>query len=214
MTSFLGIDSDVWVVILTIIIAIETLYLIIQEKRKGSSGIEPTTADLFREMLKKIPAAKASEEDFSKIAGKKADERIQNIKEEITKEMEAKFLEISKKTKRTDAQITELRTSMENLLNKAITESRHVEKDTELEAMKNRVLTKLLDLRRHGKKTMILIQLRDDLGFYSVIFSEAIMDLEIEKMIYLTDHTLTARVSLTPKGIKRAEEMESRIYET
>lgn len=39
MTSFLGIDSDVWVVILTIIIAIETLYLIIQEKRRSSSEI-------------------------------------------------------------------------------------------------------------------------------------------------------------------------------
>jgi hypothetical protein len=110
MTSILGIDSDVWVIILTIIIAIETLYLIIQEKRKSSSGIEPVTADLFKDILKKVPNAK-TEDDFLKLADQKADEKIENIKKEIFAEMKASISKISRKTRETDAQISKIETS-------------------------------------------------------------------------------------------------------
>ncbi|MBU7027098.1 MAG: hypothetical protein HXS48_09150 [Theionarchaea archaeon] len=72
MTDVLGIDADAMTV-LTAIIAIETLViiaLIIRLLRKSGP-----TADLLEEILNKITTPKASEEDFSKIAKEKADER-------------------------------------------------------------------------------------------------------------------------------------------
>jgi len=46
MSNFLEIDSDVWVIIFIIIIVIQGFALLL---RRRSSGIEPTTTDLFKE---------------------------------------------------------------------------------------------------------------------------------------------------------------------
>lgn len=135
--------------ILTAIIAIETFVIIILTiilLRKRSGGIEPTTADLFKEILKKVPTADTSEEDYSELVEKKADEEFEEIRKEMSEKMKAEITEISRKTRKTDAQIEKLQKSMEKLLNEAITESRHVERNTVLETLEGRILILLLKL--------------------------------------------------------------------
>jgi len=91
---------------------------------------------------------KASEEDFSKIAEEKADEKIENIRKEMSEEMEARISEISKKSRKTDAQIRELQDSMQQILNRAIEESRTVEKEAMAETIANRILASILKATR------------------------------------------------------------------
>ena len=150
MTDILGIDVDA-MTILTAIIAIETLVIIaltIRLLRKSSSGMEPIIADLFNEMLKKIPAAKATEEVYSELIEKKVDEKFEEIRKEIGEKMKA---EISKETRRTDTQLKELQTSMERSLKKAITDTKHVAEEVKTKSLEDYVLITILDLARSNK---------------------------------------------------------------
>lgn len=209
--------------ILTAIIAIETFVIIVLTiilLRKRSSGIEPITADLFKEMLKKIPSAEISEEELIE---KKADERIENIRKEMSEEIEAKISEIGRKSRRTDVQIKELQDSMEQILNKAITESRTVEKEVAAETLTNRVLVSILDLVMLLKKNMIEVaQLREYISRYqpASIYTllEDLIHLRDAGYIDLPDNVKfssdirhSTPVVLTPKGFEKAREIESRI---
>lgn len=204
MSSFLGIDSDVWVIILTIIIVIQGFAYLL---RRRSSGIEPTTADLIKEILKKIPAPKTTEEDFSRLAEQWADERIEKIKKEMSEEMEIKISEISRKSEKTDAQIAEIKISMKELLGKAIIESRHVEKDAELETLKNRILVELLDLMRRGSEVVNRDELRYVLELTSLMdIGKALDELQEELLVQIVEEEL---LLLTRRGCKKAEEISS-----
>ncbi len=151
----------------------------------------------------------ASEEDFSRLAEEKADERIEKIRKEMSEEMEAKISEISRKTKETDVQISEIKASMEELLGKAITETRHVEKDTELMRMKNMILITLLYLWRRKDKEVYIGRLRRVWGELFVSdMGKALCELKTERLIV---GIRKGWIRLTPKGIETAKEIESRI---
>lgn len=222
MSSFLGIDLDVWLTIIiiieTLIIIIETLYLIIQGKRKSSNGIEPITADLFKEMLKKIPSAETEKDDFSKLIEQKADEKFENIRKEISEEIDAKFSEISRKSRRTDAQISEIKTSMEGLLEKAITESRHAEKEVVAETLMQRVFVSIFDaMMEMGEYTVSFDKLFSNIWAISerispIIFFRELIHLRDEGMISLpeevksfSDIKSNTPIRLTSKGKATAE---------
>lgn len=114
--------------------SIRELDAIFRQQHKETFSMVRTT---FDDLRKHSWPDKALEEDFSKLAEQKADEKIENIRKEINEEIEAKISEISRKSRKNDTQIPEIKASMEKLLGKAITESRHVEKDAELETLKN-----------------------------------------------------------------------------
>ena len=191
---------------------LEKIYDVLLDKLFGMVG---ETLDDYR---KHAWSEKTSKEGFSELAELKADEKIEKIKRGMSEEMEAKIFEISKKTRKTDAQIVELQTSMEKLLDKAIAESRHVEKDVAAEAMKNKILTTLLYLWRLEEKSVPVAKLHSFMDRPSIeIYEKGLIYLENENLISLSRKVAGIRyfggdemVTLRQKGKKEAEEIESR----
>lgn len=124
--------------------------------------------------------------------------------------MKAEISEISKKNRRTDAQIEKLQTSMEKLLDEAITESRHVEKDTELETLKNRILIKLLDFWRQEYGPVDEITLWAELGKpLPAAVKNRIDELEDERLVQIVGEIRDVReIQLTSEKYKRQEHKE------
>ena len=135
------------------------------------------------------------------------------IRKEISKEIDAKILEISRKTKRTDAQISEIKASMEELLGKAITESRHVEKEVKAETLVDRILLALLDLYRQGDRHVYINDLSEYSNCNRVTVVHVLRSLQNESLVHSEAERRRKRYSLTPKGIEKAEKIESSIHE-
>ena len=144
---------------------------------------------------------------------KKADERIENIRKEMSEKMKAEISEISKRSKRTDAQIKELQISMEKLLNEAITESRHVEKETALKTLMNRILVELFEFFIEGDEKVALGKVWTAAGKpFLNLMCEACRQLEGAQLIEEVKRGTTIELHLTSKGMEKAKEIESRMY--
>jgi vacuolar-type H+-ATPase subunit H len=139
----------------------------------------------FDDLRKHAWSGKTTEEDFSKLAEEKADERIENLRDDISKEIEATISELARKTQKTDAEISKIKASMKKIVGKAITESRRVEKDVELENLKRRILSRLRFLQSGRKRTSIVF-LHRILGSPSIeIYEKALRSLEGDNLISL-----------------------------
>ena len=173
-----------------------------------------TIDEILADYSKHAWSGKVTEEDFSEQVEKKADEKFEEIRKEMSERIRA---EISRKTSKTDAQVKELQDSMEKLLDEAITESREVEKDTALETMKNRMLTELLDLHKEGRENISLVFFynllnRPNRKVYNAAFHDLLSENSVRTFSSVGEKSfLDDMVSLTEKGVKRAQEIEYRM---
>jgi hypothetical protein len=199
---------------------LEKIYDVLLNKVFGMVG--DTLADYRKHAWSDTPP----EEDLSKLAEEKADKKIADIKSEISKEIEAKIAKLDLKTRKTDFEISDIKNSMEELLEKAITASRHVEEEAVTETLENKVLTSILDLYRLTGKSEFPV---DSLLDYLLKMSKITIDAAsfLKTLIYLRDNGLillpfgvytwndifpTAFVELTSEGVKKAEEIKTDTY--
>lgn len=189
-------------------LSVEKLEIVFRTQHEETFSMAKTAFNDFR---KRAFTGKTTEEDLSKLADEKTNERIENIRSEISKEMDARISELGKRAKKTDAEISEIKASMDELLGKAITESRHVEKEVKAETLMDRILLAFLHLHKLRKRHLSI----NDLSEYSnrsvATVGHVLRLLQNKNLVNSEAKGFPKRYSLTPEGIERAEEIESRI---
>jgi hypothetical protein len=173
--------------------------------------IDKTLVDYQKHAWKRSNA----DTELSEMAEREAEKRIKNFKKDIMEDIEAKISEISKKTRKTDAQIEELQASMERFLDRAIAESRLIEKEVNTEILKDRILIKLLEFLGNNERIVSFMRLYyalDRSDFLS--YMKSLIALQGRKLIYLyplvnIPEKLSGDedISLTFEGQKRAEKI-------
>lgn len=159
------------------------------------------------------------DKDLSEIAEQKADERIKKLKSELSEDMKV----IISKTTKTDAQLKELQDSMQQILDRAITESRTVEKEVMAETISNKVLVGIFEYFRakgkdsvNAKELRIFIHERSDQWIDVEFFLRELILLRDDGMIFflekvkISDDILpNTTIGLTSKGRAAAESLTS-----
>lgn len=101
--------------------------------------IEKTLAD-YREHAW---AGRLSETDFSDQVEQKTNEKIQNIKEEVSEELEEKFSKLLQQKEDKPIDYHQLKATMEEIISRAVDESRESQEKAYEDFLKHRILGKL-----------------------------------------------------------------------
>ena len=189
MTNLLGIDADLWNIILAIVVAIETFILIVLALKQKKSGeeITPTTASLFEKILEKVP----NPSDVSKIPDQKIDEKLRKIKEE---EINPEITEIAEKLKKTGVKINEIESNIQELVNRTVEKTLRTKDEVMKETVRDAVL-EILDSAREKDLTRVRV---------NYILNELIEDFSFED-IFRTIYQLgkEGRINIPPEVIAR-----------
>lgn len=161
------------------------------------------TGETMADYRKHAWTGKVSEEDFSELVEKKADEKFEEIRKETTEKIK---VEVSKISGKTDSQIKGLQNSIDKLLNDATIELRHVEKDTELEVLKDKILIAMWGFLDKDTQIVQNFALWEALGKpLARNFTFALSSLIKENLI----EDLGGACKLTLGGMKKARDIES-----
>jgi Mn-dependent DtxR family transcriptional regulator len=101
---------------------------------------------------------------------------------------------------------------MEELLGKAIVESRHVEKDTELETSKEQILLMMLRFRKENKVVNDSVLWKAMGKPSKTSYANAILELQEEQLITIEWGHMPL-IHLTQKGDEKASEIYSSLYD-
>ena len=177
------------------------------------SDILSLTKEAFSDMRKHAWSDKVSEEGLSKLAEEKINEGMDNIRSEMSGEIDAKLSEIGRKTEQTDSQIAEIRTSMKKLLGTAIDESSDLLRQIQAETLDGRILLYLLDMARDSQYITDAEELSKQLGYSEGFILSRLKVLQKRCIVGSGMLGTKIRYALTPDGIKEAERIEAELLE-
>lgn len=142
------------------------------------AGMFSMMSDTVSDMRKHIWSDEEPDTNLSKVAEQKANEKIEKFREEMQSEL-------SRIVGRTDAKIGEVQDKIQELLDKAIMESRHVEKAAFTEIVAGEVLKSLQRLDKFVSRITAEIVVDELPGFDLEDIKEGIIQLRDEGFIEL-----------------------------